>query len=125
MTHEIELTYKFQLTDENIRDLIITAFEGGINYWCSAASVEDYGDCDPIASTYDVIPNNGILLLEEAEDGNRVALTLPGLLNGIKMFCNLRGTTPAKYFDPDTGDYDADDADGMIQFAVFGEWVYG
>jgi hypothetical protein len=124
MTHEIELTYKFQLTDENIRDLIITAFEGGINYWCSGV-VESYGDGGPHTSKYDVIPNNGILILGDDIEGRWVALTLPGLLNGIKMFCNLRGTTPANYFDSDYGDYDADDADGMIQFAVFGEWVYG
>ena len=43
------------------------------------------------------------------------------MLKGIQMYCEKRGITPKELVE----DYDADDADAIIQYAVMNEIVFG
>ncbi len=48
-------------------------------------------------------------------------LTLSALIRGIQMFCDIHG----KNYNIIHDDYDASDADCMVQYALFGKLVYG
>ena len=92
---KIEITISQELTPQDINDIVSTALEGGINYWCGGAIIKD-------------VPAKAELNLEK-------------LLNGIKMHCTKIGKTPLELMD----DYDACDADCIVQYAVMGEIVFG
>lgn len=113
--------------------IIITAVEGGINYW---AAVEDYSHTTPAqALVYDQEEGIGMVLNVPAVD-----IALEKILTGadhgdfVKYF-------PKRYVEPlrianlinDTcpddidgaEDIDADFADAIVQVALFGEVIYG
>jgi hypothetical protein len=120
---KIEITISQELTPQDINDIVSTALEGGINYWCGGAIIKDVpakaeGKYD-FAS--DVISVGGTLELYDAESPDRWELNLEKLLNGIKMHCTKIGKTPLELMD----DYDACDADCIVQYAVMGEIVFG
>jgi hypothetical protein len=52
-------------------------------------------------------------------------LTKEKLVKGIEAYCEYHNATPEKYFSEDYGDYDSWDAEGMLQFALFGELIFG
>lgn len=105
-----------QYTHEQIDDLMVTALEGGISYWCSRAKVKD-GDYRGSEYASGVISRGGTLVLKDFEQEVEYDLDATMLAKGIRMAANHNGFT----FD----DYDAADADNVIQYAVFGELVYG
>lgn len=109
---QYEITTTTRVTDEDIDDLLVTAFEGGITYWCDAVRVrqepsEDY----KFAS--EVLTREGTLELYDSDEGEWRLLTMPMLLKALSDVS----------FDFD--DYDAGDADTVIQKAIFGGIVYG
>lgn len=118
MTHKIKVTKSIEITDENIDDIMCDALEGGITYWCSKAEVvgEYLGE---YAS--DQISRGGKLILHDFEEDEDHELTLEKFLAGYKQ------TVEDGLFDgdPDGDEYDAAVADCIIQYAVFGEIVYG
>lgn len=123
----IEYTAFYSLTQQEIDDLLVTAFEGGITYWCRNIKVNKWPEGARYAS--DVPSRGGVLTIaiDEVDDLGDVVeyqLTLDDVIRGIKMFCESRMLHPETLFG-DFGDYDAIDADCIVQFAVFGEIVYG
>ena len=68
------------VTDEDINDIMTTALEGGISYWCSKA--ETVG---PYLGKYasDQISQGGALLLHDSEESKIYELTLDKFLNII------------------------------------------
>lgn len=117
---QYEITTTTRVTDEDIDDLLVTAFEGGITYWCDAVRViEEPSESYEFAS--EVLTRGGMLELHDAEEfddeteqyGKWYVLTMPMLLKALSDVS----------FDFD--DYDAGDADTVIQKAIFGGIVYG
>jgi len=147
-----------QYSNKDIADLVVTAFEGGIQYWCPAAGPvihaangNQNGAPDPNIKiwrpmtdaeldpyiidgvvTYSNpdfwIEGNGYLLKID-DDGEEVAEVLTAAM--IREALDKPPKEPSRYWDDmldrlrDPGAYDADDADTIIQYAVFGEQVYG
>jgi len=126
----------FTITDEEISDILTTAIEGGIGYW--ACLLND--DPDWIAAR-EIVKNRlqdtpcycdvGLELLktgkaikfEDEEDGTIHELTMEKLLQGCAVFAKEEGKSPSKMLAD--GDFDANDADMLIQYALFGEVIYG
>ena len=109
------------LTQQDIDDIMVTALEGGINYWCRKAEVlgEYLGE-----TASDQISRGGILILHDAESAQTWELTLGKFLNGVKLYeqgCHVQVEDNAI----DTCDIDAGDADCIIQLAIFEEVVFG
>lgn len=105
-----------------LEDILITAFEGGINYWC------DFMDTAPSPESVDIykvlfqVKGSSILLHVDDEDADKMEeLTLPRLLKGISSYCVHAGITPNRMED----EIDADMADMIIQFAIFNQLVFG
>jgi len=120
ITVKIEKTIEF--TNENINDLMVTALEGGINYWCDKVVIISEPEDAKINYASDIISAGGTLELHDAESNDRWELTLEKILKGIKWYCEKNGITDA---DDLIDDHDADTADSIIQYALFDEIVFG
>lgn len=122
----IDIFKTVKVTAQDIDDIVATAFEGGINYWCGSAKVVgDY--LGEYAS--DQISRGGEIILTDFEDEEeQYTLTLPKLLKGIKMAAEQEYFTEYDWVNGnelDTCQIDAEVADCIIQLALFGEIVYG
>jgi len=123
---EIEAKIKIRLTEENIDDIMTTALEGGINYWCSKAEVVE--DRRVSVWGHEQIARGGMLILHDSETDDKWELDLKKFLNGIKLWVeNELDQYGAIQADGtlDCGEIDADIADLIIQYAIFGEQFFG
>ena len=125
-SHEVigSIKVNYPLTRQFVDDLLVTAFEGGITYWCCDAYPVD--NIYPEGATYvsDCLSRGRDIVIvevgvEEVNERKNHILTLDNLIFGIKCFMNMPNAN--NIFD----DYDAWDADVIIQFAVFGDVIYG
>ena len=117
---------KDTLTDEQINDLIVTAIEGGINYWCWQVSLKE-GTIKPeqqskLRYLSDCISLGGTLILHDAESSESWELTKEKFLKGIEKTLEWGGSANVQdLFD----NHDADVADVLIQFSIFDKIVFG
>ena len=115
----------FKLTEEDIDDIMDTAFEGGINYWCCAAEV--VGD---YLGEYanEQISRGGKLRLYDAESDDVWELDIEKFMQGFRLWIengyDQYGAVKANGF-VDVCEIDAEMADMIIQYALFGEVVFG
>lgn len=126
MATEIEIVRKYTITDEDIDDIMCSALEGGINYWC--CEVEVVGDyLGEYAS--EQISRGGELMLHDIEDYNETwTLDKNKLINGIKMAIANNDFADYEWYANgmiDTCQIDADVADVIVQYALFNEIVFG
>ena len=151
MTINVPIT----LTPEEINDIICTAIEGGITYWCE--SYTGHGDGkSPIGQDinydYEWLGFGGYLTLEEDKselddenfdgDGNYKytgmthRLTLDSFkaglekwiaknINSVEIVNRSPRRLEPRYLTIETGNIDAGDADSIVQYAIFGELKYG
>jgi len=124
------LDHEIKLSAQDVNDIMVTALEGGINYWCGSARPKDNDyklsgeDDEGLAS--DVLTKGGALILIDVEDEEeKNTLTLAKFLKGFQMFLKENNITIDRDGTIDTGEIDANWADNIIQYAVFGEIVFG
>lgn len=110
------------LTQQDIDDIMSTALEGGITAWCNQIEVvgEQLGRC-----ASEQISKGGSLILYDLESSDKWELTLEKFLNGVKLYFEDGCHVHVNDGSIDPGDIDANDADCIIQFALFGEVVFG
>jgi len=101
--------------DQFYQDLFVTAMEGGVNFW---AEVQDYD------------PSNLTATLIDLMDGKKYEVNRSTLLKGYKLAQN----TPSHWWSIDNKppmipneewDYDAWDANLVVQLGLFEDMVYG
>lgn len=110
------------LTVEDIDDIMCAALEGGICYWCGRAEVVgDY--LGEYAS--EQIARGGSLLLHDAESADAWELNREKFLNGVKLYFEQGCHVQVEDNRIDTCDIDSNDADCIVQLAIFGEVVFG
>ena len=119
----IERTVK--VTAEDIDDIMCSALEGGINYWCNKAEVvgKYLGE---YAS--EQISRGGTLKLHDSEEDEVYELTLEKFLKGIQLA--IQHNYYADYDwcngnELDTCNVDASVADVIIQLSLFSDVIYG
>jgi hypothetical protein len=127
------ITIDFDIHDNEIKDIIITALEGGIGYWgClfnEGKEFDDfYKDRKEISTSEfvaDLILNEKSVILYDTEldfnKGEKWELNLTKLLNGIKLYIinNKQINLPL------TDNLDSNMADSIIQYALFDKLIYG
>jgi hypothetical protein len=128
-TIPVNVTFTAQLSRKVLGDILSTAIEGGCNYWADMTTVrapkDDPDDVFYLSSGFrdredvSVSPVGGNVGLAEVAKGIERILTpefqaSPGLKKLCLMLC----------VDPDNADYDASDADNIIQAALFNEIIY-
>lgn len=110
------------LTQQDIDDIMSTALDY-IGYWCGKAKVvgEYLGE---FAS--DQISRGGSLILHDAESSDKWELTLDKFLKGVGLYIKEGSGVMVEDFKlVDIGCIDGPDADCIIQYALFGELVFG
>ena len=117
----MEITKKIKVTTQNIADLMVTAFEGGINYWCGKVEIISNPADKDWAS--DVVAFGGELRLTDVEDDTEQwTLTLPKLLAGLSKTLDWGNFKDVEEL---MDSHDAETADVLVQYALFDEIVFG
>lgn len=121
----VNITRTVKVTAEDIDDIMCSALEGGITYWCNKAEVvgEYLGE---YAS--EQISRGGTLKLHDSEEDEVYELTLDKLLKGIELAIQHNYYADYDWCDGtmlDTCNVDASVADVIIQLALFDDVVYG
>lgn len=142
---EIKLTQRKELSDQDIANIVITAFEGGSNYWMEGArpalltasgwhemsnSLRKYwrteNGCGPYANPefWESDLRGYLIALEDCYahyplTASRISAQLQDMASDENPWVN---DVAARLLNEE---YDADDADYLIQMAVHGEVVYG
>lgn len=120
---DVKAELKFRVTQEDIDDIMVSALEGGINYWCCEAEVveekrvADWG--------HEQIARGGVLILHDAESNDKWELTLEKFLAGVKMYVENGGAGCVCDDGIDPCEIDGCAADSIVQYALFGELVFG
>lgn len=130
----IDLTVPIEITDEFVLDVIVTMFEGGSNYWI------DHVECDiehkpkgmPVSEwiTKQILEMKEVMITDN-EWHERVPFTYHKFIDGLKMW--VKQFPDHVTFDSvdmgktliDSGNIDANEADLILQLAVFDEVVFG
>ena len=109
-------------TQKDLDDLMCTALEGGICYWCGRAEVvgEMLGDY-----AHEQISRGGSLILYDAESSDKWDLTLEKFLRGVELYFAQALSAELDGEDIDPTDFDADAVDCIVQYALFGKLVFG
>lgn len=123
----VKAEMQIALSTEDIDDIMCGALEGGITYWCNRAEVVgeylgEYGS--------EQIARGGMLKLHDREGGKEYELTKEKLLKGIELWAkNPVGCNCLEQIDGklriDTCNADAIVCDAIIQYAIFGDVIYG
>jgi hypothetical protein len=125
MGHWASIKDYYEFSNQELSDLLTTAFEGGINYWCKKVEI----DLPPLNAPKDfylsdVISYGGTLkLIDEDEDGESefLILTAEKMIAGIEQYCKLNAVNLKDLLDY----HDAESADQIVQYALFNELIYG
>lgn len=114
-----------ELSRLDIDDIMLAALTGGITYWCRR--VEPIGECRARLAS-ERISRGGGLRLYDSESADVYELDLPKFLSGFKAWLESGGDVYGAVDSSgkvDCSNIDADCADAIVQFAVFGELVFG
>ena len=105
-----------EVTDEHLDSILVGCFEGGSNYWITKVEVKKDDYKGAVYSSH-VISKGGELYIYS--EGSKYILTKHSLIHGLQMYLD-----ESKHKNwPDGGDAQTDDL--ILQYALFGEVVYG
>lgn len=150
-TKKITITKTIEITQDNLCNVMAIALEGGIGYWAILDNTsenwktwqekykKDHPEdedvfCSDVAAY--ILWNGGYVEFEDAEgegeddlnhekgvEGDPWKLTLDRVFDGLAKEMSHAGYDDVEYY---LGDYaDADSGDLIIQWALFGEIVFG
>ena len=140
MNLDLEQTFDVQtvakVSTRRILDLIVTAFEGGSNYWIqevisnppAGTKYEDFKEGGKHASTeyypaYQVLPFvGGSLTIIDNEDGTKYCLNSTAIADGIQLMATKY---PRHWNNFIYENDDAETADVFLQCATMGDVVFG
>jgi len=117
--HKIKIDYT--VSEERLKDLFITAVEGGSNYWYQIES-DTHGDYLKTMFTKGLEISNGRMYDKDHPEYVSEHISVETLLHGLKIMHD-RYHHHWNYFMSENED--ADTADVFLQCALFGEVIYG
>tara|TARA_R110000824_G_scaffold215627_2_gene402162 strand:+ start:451 stop:825 length:375 start_codon:yes stop_codon:yes gene_type:complete len=118
-SHVVNVPYAIDL--ELLNDLLVTAVEGGSDYWATFGYAERDADRNYASVRVSEV---------EASGDTRITATVTpeSLMGGVRKLAHLAMTAPwaaRRLADLTTEDWDAETADAVLQLAVLGDVVYG
>ena len=121
-SYMITLKREMVITNEMIEDLLVGCFEGGSTYWITEVVS---GDWKGQTHASDVVTAGGSMRIFTGETNNAGMpefweLDLDKMLKGIRKYFEEMGARAVDFENMDAGDND-----NVLQFALFGELVYG
>lgn len=134
--HTLTIPITITLDEQFFEDILVTALEGGSNYWISNTQINHPGGARPkdipssIWASQALI--NGGSVIFKTDDNETETLTLGAFQNGVPVWADKHPITVTSTLFVDNGkvtldasNLDADDADAILQYALFGKLVYG
>ena len=132
-TFDVEVKKTIQFTEEDLNDILCSCFEGGCGYWCcvdnttvgwdeAREKLHLKGNTDPTMEDIMLqmlVDGKPIRLIDQEED-KVYSLYMMRFTKGIKM-----SIENGFWNGNDIWDVDGLVGDAIIQYAVFGEQVYG
>ena len=122
--NKVKVEFEVLLSDQDIDDIMVSALEGGITYWCGQVDV-----VDKYLGEYasDQISRGGSLILYDCESDDKWVLTKEKFLNGVKKFISIHPDVNVLDKDKriDTWKIDGYFADMIIQYALFDDIMFG
>jgi hypothetical protein len=127
-----------QITVEDIRSLLVGAFEGGSNYWMDIVKIkypegttkEDFKTGKHAVKGWEdvvyLVPfvEGGEVILEDLEEeGKKYVLNLANIKRGLQLMAE--SSCKHHFCDILSENTDADTSDVFLQFCVLGELIYG
>ena len=129
MSNYIEVTARVRIPEQKINDLIVSAIEGGSNYWARFKFPQNYKDN---FKSYEEIPMNGgeIEVFDIETDEPLGVLNKATIQTGLQLMANCKDIkgkpVPSRHFkNLATDNEDAETADVFLQLAVMGAIVFG
>ncbi len=129
MEKYIEVKATVRIPNEKIENLIVTAVEGGSNYWARFQMPDNWKDK---YKSYAQIPfEGGEIEVYDIETGELLGvLNRTTIQTGLQLMADRKDMTgkqvPTRHFKAlATDNEDAETADVFLQLAVLGEIVYG
>ena len=126
MEHKIKIEREIVVTDQDIDDIMVSALEGGVTYWC--------GECEVVGGEYlgeyasDQISRGGTLRFYDIEDEAEYwDLDIQKFMYGLEQYIREEEDS-YEIFDGagiDPGQIDACIADAIIQYGLFGQIIFG
>jgi len=118
-SHIVNVPYAIDL--ELLNALLVTAVEGGSDYWATFGYAERDADLNYASVRVSE---------EEASGDTRITATVTpeSLMDGVRKLAHLAMTAPwaaRRLADLTTENWDAETADAVLQLAVLGDVVYG
>ena len=129
MTDMNIINRRIEISDELIEHILCSAFEGGITYWANNVSCHDKEDMQKTGgykSEYlTKTKKKDAKLIVHTISGGEVTMSKKSIIDALQKM-----DTPEYKYTKSlnrllNGDWDADDADIVVQTACFGEVVYG
>lgn len=119
----VQMTVNFK--QEDVDDIMCSALEGGITYWCNCAEVAEKEYYGEFAS--EQISRGGSLRLYDFEEGKPHILNLEKFIDGFKKWLSegYDRYGAVQKGEIDCCDIDAECADQIVQMALFGDVIYG
>ena len=120
---DIEVEVHINITAQTIDDIMCTALEGGITGWCCRAKVvgKYLGEY-----AHEQISRGGTLILYDAESSDKWELDRDKFLKGLRRWLeDGEGICSLNEGEVDAALVDSEAADLIIQYALFGEPVFG
>ena len=133
-TETFTITQTFEIPERLLRDVIITACEGGVGYWSQLETYNgpaiDDGAGLPLRLR-EIVGDDWAT--GETTHGDWMTLDLEQVALGFQRLvaerpdhpCTRRMVQAIVNYDNGNYDYDADDADAIVQYGVLGSWTYG
>lgn len=119
---DVTVTWTVQLTEEDIDNIMCAALEGGITGWCGRTDVVgEYLHEWP----HEQISAGGTLLIYDAEGDEVWELTLEKFLAGFQLWLKAGGCERITDNRIDVSDIDGYEADYIVQYALFGDVIFG
>lgn len=129
MNEYIEVKATVRIPNEKIKNLIITAVEGGSNFWARFKFPDEWKD--KYKSCAEIPFHGGDIEVFDVETGELLGvLNKATIQTGLQLMADRKDMTgkqvPARHFkNLATDNEDAETADVFLQLAVMGEIVYG
>lgn len=130
------VTTTVEVTNDRVLDLLVTAFEGGSNYWIqevisnppAGTKYEDFKsggkhEPDEYYPAYQILPFvGGSLTIIDNEDGTKYCLNSTAIKDGLQLMASKYPRHWENFIDNND---DAETADVFLQCATMGDVVFG
>ncbi|EKS4345207.1 hypothetical protein QB607_003211 [Clostridium botulinum] len=119
-----EVITKTDIAEDDICNIIVSSFEGGSNYWMGLNNEgeewEQKPKDEPLSTwaTKLLLDGKSITLIDIEEDKEHI-VNLKDILKGIQL------NNQNRKWASDKENWDATDADCIIQYSIFNDVIYG